>query len=134
MVGDGNAGLSVAAQLLLAGHGLDVAILELPGKHYYQQAWTLVGGGAFDVTDTERPESDYIPKGATWLKDAAATFEPKANTVVTAGGRRLTYDYLVVCPGIPLDWSKIKGLPEALGKNGMCSNYCYELAPTPGSA
>ena len=129
VVGGGNAGLSVAAQLLLADRGLDVAILEPSAKHYYQPAWTLVGGGAYNINDTERAEADYIPKGATWLQDAAATFEPEANTVVTAGGRRLTYDYLVVCPGIQLDWSKIKGAKEALGKNGVCSNYGFELAP-----
>ncbi|GAC1371322.1 MAG: FAD/NAD(P)-binding oxidoreductase [Hymenobacter sp.] len=128
-MGGGNAGLSVAAQLLLEDRGLDVAILEPSAKHYYQPAWTLVGGGAFDIKDTERAEADYIPKGATWIQDGAATFEPEANTVVTAGGQRLTYDYLVVCPGIQLDWGKIKGAKEALGKNGVCSNYGYELAP-----
>lgn len=129
VVGGGNAGLSVAAQLLLADQGLDVAILEPSAKHHYQPAWTLVGGGAYDIKDTERAEADYIPKGATWIQDAAATFEPEANAVVTAGGQRLTYDYLVVCPGIQLDWGKIKGAKEALGKNGVCSNYGYELAP-----
>ena len=129
VVGGGNAGLSLAAQLLRADGHLDVAILEPSAKHYYQPAWTLVGGGAYDIKDTERAEADYIPKGATWIQDAAATFEPEANTVVTAGGQRLTYDYLVVCPGIQLDWDKIKGAKEALGKNGVCSNYGYELAP-----
>ena len=129
VVGGGNAGLSLAAQLLRADGQLDVAILEPSAKHHYQPAWTLVGGGAYDIKDTERAEADYIPKGATWIQDAAATFEPEANTVVTAGGQRLTYDYLVVCPGIQLDWDKIKGAKEALGKNGVCSNYGYELAP-----
>jgi sulfide:quinone oxidoreductase len=35
----------------------------------------------------------------------------------------VTYDYLVVCPGIQLDWDKIKGLKETLCKNNVCSNY-----------
>lgn len=33
---------------------------------------------------------------------------------------------MVVAPGIQLDWAKVKGLPEALGKDGVCSNYSYE--------
>ncbi|MDJ0367607.1 hypothetical protein QMK33_20870 [Hymenobacter sp. H14-R3] len=94
VVSGGNAGLSVAAQLPLADPALDVAILEPATKHYCQPAWTLVGGGAYDIKDTERAEGDYR------IKDAAATFEPEANTVVTASGQRLTYDYLMVCPGI----------------------------------
>ena len=30
---------------------------------------------------------------------------------------------MVVASGIKLDWEKIQGLPEALGKNGVTSNY-----------
>ena len=129
IIGGGNAGLSVAAQLLNEDASLQVAIVEPSAKHYYQPAWTLVGGGAYNIQDTERNEADYIPDGARWIREAAATFEPEANTVVTAAGQRLSYDYLVVCPGIQLDWDKIKGAREALGKNGVCSNYGYELAP-----
>jgi sulfide:quinone oxidoreductase len=29
----------------------------------------------------------------------------------------------VVCPGLQLDWHKIDGLTDTLGKNGVCSNY-----------
>jgi sulfide:quinone oxidoreductase len=34
-----------------------------------------------------------------------------------------------VCPGIKLDWSKIEGLSETLGENGVTSNYRFDLAP-----
>jgi sulfide:quinone oxidoreductase len=103
-----------------------VAILEPSEKHYYQPLWTLVGGGVFDKEITERPEKDYIPDGATWIKDAVASFEPSKNAVVTRGGQTITYDQLVVALGIQLDWGKIKGLEGNLGKDGICSNYLYE--------
>jgi NADH dehydrogenase FAD-containing subunit len=38
------------------------------------------------------------------------------NTVKCVSGTEITYDYLVVCPGIQLDWNKIEGLEETLGK------------------
>jgi len=38
-------------------------------------------------------------------------------------GDKVTYDYLVVCPGLQLDWNKIDGLKKTLGKNNVCSNY-----------
>jgi sulfide:quinone oxidoreductase len=41
-------------------------------------------------------------------------------------GKEVQYDYLVVAPGIQLDWDKVKGLKEAIGKDGVCSNYAYE--------
>jgi sulfide:quinone oxidoreductase len=36
---------------------------------------------------------------------------------------------MVVCCGIQLNWDSIKGLSETLGKNGVCSNYSFEIAP-----
>ena len=129
IVGGGNAGISVAAQLFRKDPKLDIAILDPAEKHYYQPAWTLVGGGEFDINDTVRTEAEVIPKNATWLKEAASAFEPDQNTVVTAAGNRYTYDYLIVCPGIQLDWHLIKGLEGNLGKNGINSNYLFKMAP-----
>ena len=104
IVGGGNAGLSTAAKLLLKNSNLQIGIIEPSEKHYYQPAWTLVGGGAYDIADTVRNEADYIPKGAEWIKDAVATFKPEANTVTTRDGKTIEYDYLIVCPGIQLNW------------------------------
>ena len=37
---------------------------------------------------------------------------------------------LVVLPGIQIDWNPTEGLePEALGENGVSSNYRFDLAP-----
>jgi sulfide:quinone oxidoreductase len=129
IVGGGNAGISLAAQLLRKDKKLDIAIVEPSEKHYYQPAWTLVGGGDYDVRETVRAEADFIPEGATWLKEAVVKLDPDNNTVETDKGNRYTYDYLIVCPGIQLDWHKIKGLEGYLGKNGIASNYSYETAP-----
>ncbi|MBK8556708.1 MAG: NAD(P)/FAD-dependent oxidoreductase [Lewinellaceae bacterium] len=129
IIGGGNAGISLAAQLYRKDSKLDIGILDPAEKHYYQPAWTLVGAGVFDQKATERTEASVMPKKATWLKEAAASFEPEQNTVVSAGGNRYTYDYLVVAPGIQLDWHKIKGLEGNLGRNGITSNYLYNMAP-----
>ncbi len=129
IVGGGNAGISVAAKLLLKRSKLDIAIIEPSEKHFYQPAWTLVGAGAFKMEDTIKNEADYIPKGVKWIKDAVATFNPEKNEVTTISGTNFTYDYLIVAPGIQLDWDKIKGLKENLGKNGVTSNYHHKTAP-----
>ncbi len=128
VVGGGTAGITVAARLLRKGY-TDVAVIEPSDRHYYQPLWTLVGGGQADAASTERSEASVMPKGATWIRKAASGFDPDNNTVVCDDGSTYGYDVLVVCPGLQLDWDATEGLPEALGKGGVSSNYRFDLAP-----
>jgi sulfide:quinone oxidoreductase len=129
IVGGGNAGISIASQLLRKDSSLDIAIVDGAQKHYYQPAWTLVGGGEFDINDTEREEASVIPTGTTWVQQMVTGFKPTENKITLADGTDLSYDYLIAAPGIQLNWAAIKGLPETLGKNGVCSNYSFKTAP-----
>lgn len=133
IIGGGSAGISVAARLVAEGL-LDVAIVEPSTKHYYQPLWTLVGGGVFSKEITERDEAEFVPSSSTWYKEKCASFDPDNKAVVLASGERLTYDQLVVCPGIQLDWHKIEGLEGNLGKNGIVSNYRYDLVDSTWAA
>ncbi|NVN49794.1 NAD(P)/FAD-dependent oxidoreductase [Mycolicibacterium hippocampi] len=128
IVGGGSAGISVAARLLRKGHS-DVAVIEPSDMHYYQPLWTLVGGGQAQASTTARSEASVMPKGATWIRNAAATVDPDNNTVTCTDGATYSYDVLVVCPGIQLDWNRTEGLQDALGTDGVSSNYRYDLAP-----
>ena len=126
IVGGGTAGITVAARLRRAARSLDISIVEPSTKHYYQPLWTLVGAGVVDKSMTERNEADVIPRGASWIRAAAVSFEPVEKAVLTSDGARHTYDQLVVCPGIKLDWDAVPGLRTGIGKNGVCSNYSFE--------
>lgn len=129
IVGAGNAGISVAAKLLLERKNLDIALIDPAEYHYYQPAWTLVGGGTFDINKTVRPMRDVIPAGVQWIQDAVVSFQPEANSLTTQKGHVYSYDYLIVAPGIQLNWDAIPGLKETLGKNGVTSNYSFKYAP-----
>lgn len=123
VVGGGTAGLSVMRNLYRKRKDLQLTIIEPSEKHYYQPLWTLIGAGVFPFSKSERNFKDYIPNGVKWLKESVSDFYPDKNSLKTASGTVVDYDYLVVAPGIQLDWSKIEGLKETLGKNGVCSNY-----------
>lgn len=129
IVGGGAAGIAVAASLRKRNNLLTIAIIEPANKHYYQPAWTLVGAGEFDVAKTERNMADCIPKNIIWLQTAATTFEPNQHLVNTDTLGAIHYQYLVVACGLTIDWQAIKGLKETLGKNGVTSNYRFDLAP-----
>ena len=123
IIGGGTAGIMVAAQLLRQKNAKDIAIIEPADTHYYQPAWTLVGAGTYDYDKTARPMSSIIPTGARWIQDKATGFDPDNNSVSTASNGAITYDYLVVAPGLAYDFSLVPGLGEAMDKGVVCSNY-----------
>jgi sulfide:quinone oxidoreductase len=129
IVGGGAAGIAVAASLLKRSKNLSVAIIDPAETHYYQPGWTFVGAGIFTPEHTARQMASLIPRGAEWIKAAVAAFDPIRNTVILEGCRLLRYTRLIVAPGIKLNWDGIEGLSETLGKNGVTSNYRYDLAP-----
>ncbi|MBH0329074.1 pyridine nucleotide-disulfide oxidoreductase [Brevibacillus brevis] len=128
IVGAGSAGISVAARLVRASKRLmgQVAIIDPASKHYYQPLWTLVGGGAAKKEESERDLSSLIPTGVDWICDAVTMFQPEQHTLSTKQGAVFSYDYLVIAAGLQLDWEGVKGLKDAVGKNGVCSNYAYQ--------
>ena len=129
IVGGGAGGIAVAASLKSRAPDLSIAIIDPADIHYYQPGWTMVGGGIFDAQDTAKTMGSLIPRGVKWIKAAVAAFEPQNNAVILDGCRVVKYDRLVVCPGLKLDWGRVKGLEETLGRNGVTSNYRYDLAP-----
>jgi len=128
IVGGGTVGITVAARLRHAGV-TDVAVLEPSERHYYQPLWTLVGAGLARPERTVRGEAGVIPKGVTWIRQAAAAVDPQTATVTLTDGSALEYGFLVMAPGLQLNFDTVPGLTEALGRDGVCSNYRLDLAP-----
>lgn len=129
IVGAGAGGIAAAASLKARKPGLEVAIIDPADIHYYQPGWTMVGGGIFEAQETARTMGSLIPPGVHWIKSAVAAFEPENDAVILDGCRVVKYKRLIVCPGLKLDWNKVEGLVQTLGKNGVTSNYRYDLAP-----
>jgi len=129
IIGGGAAGISVASSLQARRSGLEIAVIDPADIHYYQPGWTMVGGGVFEASTTAQTMGSLIPKGVHWIKAAVAAFEPQDDAVILDGCRVVKYDRLIVCPGLKLDWNRVEGLVETLGRNGVTSNYRYDLAP-----
>ncbi len=128
IVGGGTAGITVAARLRRAGVE-DVTLVEPSEQHRYQPLLTLVGAGLVPVEHTVRTEARYVPRGMTWVREAATEIDPDRRRVLTDRGTAIDYDFLIVAPGLQLDWSRVTGLSEALGRDGVSSVYTPELAP-----
>ncbi|WP_406226779.1 FAD-dependent oxidoreductase [Pseudomonas siliginis] len=128
VIGGGTAGIGFVASLLKRDPQLKVTVIEPSSQHYYQPAWTLVGGGAFDVKDTVRPMSKVMPRQATWIQASVSAIDPQSRQLTLDDQRTVSYQNLIVCPGLRLAWEKIEGLQESLGQHGVTSNYSYQHA------
>ncbi len=123
IIGAGTGGITVAAQLLNKNKNLDVAIVDPKETHDYQPAWTLVGADTYDMEKTKRPQKDFIPNGAKWIREYVTAIDADNNQIELKNGDHLSYDYLVVAPGLVNDLDGVEGLSEALQTDSVCSNY-----------
>jgi len=129
IVGGGAGGIATATSLLKRNRSLDITIVEPSDDHYYQPGWTMVGAGIFRKEETRRDTMSVWPSGVKRVKGEVAKFEPAKNLVQLLDGSTLKYEKLIVACGLKLDWDSIEGLNDTLGKNGVTSNYRYDLAP-----
>lgn len=123
IVGAGAAGISVASSLLARRPGVKIALIDPAELHYYQPGFTMVGGGVFTLPQTRKSMESVIPQQVSWIKAAVTTFTPDSNRLTLDSGATVSYDRLIVCPGLMLDWDAVEGLRETLGSNGVTSNY-----------
>jgi sulfide:quinone oxidoreductase len=125
IIGGGSAGITVAAQLQKKLSKPDVAIIEPSDVHYYQPMWTFNGAGVFHKEKSKKLMKDVMPYDVAWIKDYVVAFHPDQNIVETECGKFFSYEYLIVAPGIQIDWDAIPGLAENIGTKGICSIYSY---------
>lgn len=129
IVGGGSAGLATASSLRKRNKLIRIAVIEPSEEHFYQPDWTLVDRGALTTNSAPRRTRDLLPNKVDWLKGKVVSFAPRGNYVQLSDGANVHYQHLVIAVGLQLNWNAIEGLPEALGKNGVTSNYRYDLAP-----
>ncbi|GAA5828581.1 hypothetical protein JCM11251_000862 [Rhodosporidiobolus azoricus] len=134
VVGGGTGGISVAAQLQRAFAAEkrplqegDIAIVEPSQVHHYQPGWTLVGTGLAPLDKMHKPMDAVIPAGVKRYTTSVESFQPEQNSVTNADGSKISYDFLVVAPGLKINFDSVKGLVEGLeDPNGPVSSiYSY---------
>lgn len=124
IAGGGLGGIALANRLSKLLTGAKITLIDAKEIHNYQPGYTLVATGVWPVDKVIGHNADYHPAGMTWVKEMVAEFDPGANTVLTSGGQRIRYDYLVVATGTHQDWAQIEGMDvAAIGTNGLTSVY-----------
>ena len=124
IAGSGLGGLAVANRLHRMLDGAHITIVDGKQEHNYQPGYTLVATGVWPIEKVRDRNADFMPAGVEWVQEMVGGFDPAANIVVTASGKRVPYDYLVVATGLHLDYAQIDGMDvSAIGRNGLASIY-----------
>lgn len=114
VIGGGIGGATVAKYLAASVKPIGVTLVEPKGRYTtcFGSNLYLAGLRSFEslTHGYERLSKQY---GVDVVRDSATMIDPVGKTVQLASGARLTYDRLVVSPGIAFDFGAIGGYDEA---------------------
>ncbi|MDO5090367.1 MAG: FAD-dependent oxidoreductase [Cardiobacteriaceae bacterium] len=124
IAGAGAAGLGLASRLRERLDQATIILIDPRKAHYYQPGFTLVASGVKPADYVVSQTMDYVPKNVRLIEEAVAEFDPDGNSVTTASGEKIPYDFLLVTTGLKLDYTAIEGMEENLiGREGIGSIY-----------
>ncbi|GBU08619.1 pyridine nucleotide-disulfide oxidoreductase [Bacteroidales bacterium] len=129
IVGAGAAGISMASRLQRALSHPEITIIDPNDVHFYQPGFTLIGAGIYKGNDVFKKQSSLIPGGVKWIKDSVKEFSPDNNTLTTSKNENISYDFLVLCPGLQMNFDAIEGISrDTLGLGNAHSIYDFQGA------
>jgi len=124
IVGAGAAGTALANRLTDRLDGATITIVDPRKTHLYQPGLTLVATGLKPADYVTSAESHWLPSGVEWIAEKVAAVDADARTVSTENGRTIAYDWLVLAPGLVLDYDAIDGFStDMIGKQGIGALY-----------
>lgn len=114
VIGGGPGGAAVANRLKSAAPDIDIVLIE-PKVKYTTCFYSNLYLGGFRTFKSITHDYEGVKKrGITVITDTATGIDTAAKKVTLAKGASLTYDRLVVAPGIDFKWEAIEGYsPEA---------------------
>ncbi len=113
VIGGGFGGATAAKYIKQRNPLIDVTLVE-PAQKFYTCPFTNLYLGGLRTFDAQGHGFDELRgMGVKVIHDFAQSADGTAKTVRLAGGQILTYDKLVLSPGIDFIWNKLEGYDEA---------------------
>jgi NADPH-dependent 2,4-dienoyl-CoA reductase/sulfur reductase-like enzyme len=113
VVGGGFAGVACARALRNLDANVQVTLVTGATRFSASPFSNSVIAGLREPAQQEFAYDGVAAAGVKVVTSMAASADPKARTVVLAGGDTLSYDRLVIAPGVGMKWNAIPGYTEA---------------------
>lgn len=130
ILGGGTAGTMVANKLR---RGLDrgdwrITVVDHDDDHLYQPGLLFLPFGKGEPGELVRPRRRLFADGVELVLAEIARVDADANTVILAGGRELSYDYLVIATGVSPRPDQTPGMLGSQWRRGIFDFFTLEGA------
>ena len=112
VIGGGFGGATAARYLKKGAAELQVTLVEPSATFVTCPYSNLVIGGWRKIESITFTYDKLAKEGITVARDSATAIDPQKKEVRLAGGRTLSYDRLIISPGIDIRWGAIAGYDE----------------------
>jgi len=113
IIGGGFGGATCAKYISLADSNIEVTLIERNRNFITCRFSNSVIGGFKKMSDITHSYEGLLDRGINVLIDSVTAIDSGAREVTLATGDRLSYDRLVLSPGIDMIWNAIEGYDEA---------------------
>jgi NADPH-dependent 2,4-dienoyl-CoA reductase/sulfur reductase-like enzyme len=119
VIGGGYGGATAAKYIRMwSDHGIQVTLVEPNPSFISCPISNLVLGGSKTLSDITTPYDNLVKRhGVQMVKDMVTSIDPEKRLVKLAGGSELSYDRLVVSPGVDFMWETLPGMASAAAKD-----------------
>jgi len=114
VIGAGYAGATAAKYIRMwSDYGIQVTLVEPNAAFVSCPLSNLVLGGSKTMADITTPYDNLVKRhGVQWVQDRVNSIDVDKRTVKLAGGSELSYDRLIVSPGVDMMWDSLPGMKQ----------------------
>ncbi len=114
VIGGGYAGATAAKYIRMwSDHGIQVTLVEPNPSFISCPISNLVIGGSKTMADITTPYDNLVKRhGVQMVQDRVTSIDADKRVVKLAGGAELTYDRLIVSPGVDFMWDSLPGMTK----------------------
>jgi sulfide dehydrogenase [flavocytochrome c] flavoprotein chain len=116
VIGAGIGGGTAAKYVKMWSPDIDVTVVERESGYISCPISNLVLAGTTTLNEISRDYSGLAKRGINVVRDSAVAIDAVAKTVRLHGGRTLSYDRLIVSPGVDFMYDTIPGLNNEMAQ------------------
>jgi sulfide dehydrogenase [flavocytochrome c] flavoprotein subunit len=119
VIGGGYGGATAAKYLKKHGPTIEVTLIEKNPVYTSCPLSNEVLSGERDLASLQVGYDGLVKRGINVMMDEVTAIDPAKKTVATKSGKTLSYDALVVSPGIDFNYAGVEGYSEELANGDL---------------